>query len=305
MTLLPATSQRYDSESRVTALSVFIVDGFFHDCYRLVMNAVSGAGLAHVHRRFKRVLSRLRAAATRQLQVTLTKSAIGSYTPVMAEPCLDEVERTLVERFSDLYYSKLDGGRGLHTIVLSWMGYELLKCPLDLWIYQELIVRERPDLIIEVGTYKGGSALYLAHICDAVGTGSVVTIDIDAGYAAIRPQHERIRYVVGSSLDEEVFSSVSAMAKEKSNVMVILDGDHHCDHVLKELELYESLVRPGGYMIVEDTNINGHPTYPEFGPGPWEAVSVFLEGNAAFKADRSCERFLLTMNPRGYLRRVA
>ncbi len=223
----------------------------------------------------------------------------------MAEPYLSEAERTLVERFSDLYYSKLDAGRGLHTIVLSWMGYELLKCPLDLWIYQELIVRERPDLIIEVGTYKGGSALYLAHICDAVGKGAIITIDIDASHALVRPRHERICYVLGSSLDPEVFSSIRSAAEGKSRVMVILDGDHHCDHVLKELRLYQSLTKPGDYMIVEDTNINGHPTYPEFGPGPWEAVSRFLEGNADFKADRSCERFLLTMNPRGYLRRVA
>jgi cephalosporin hydroxylase len=225
--------------------------------------------------------------------------------PVFAEPKLAAAEQVLVDRFSDLYYSKLDSGRGLHTIVLSWMGYELLKCPLDLWIYQELIVREQPDLIVEVGTYKGGSALYLAHICDAVGKGSIVTIDVDASHASIRPQHERIRYVLGSSVDPEIFSLIKSIAESKSNVMVILDGDHRCDQVLKELKLYQSLIGPGGYVIVEDTNINGHPTYPEFGPGPWEAVSLFLDANPKFKADRTCERFLLTMNPRGYLRRVA
>lgn len=232
-------------------------------------------------------------------------SPVGSFRAIFAEPNLTETERKLVDDFSDLYYSKLDQGRGLYTIVLSWLGYELFKCPLDLWIYQELIVREKPDLIIEVGTYKGGSTLFLAQVCDLVGTGMILSIDIDPRHTSIRPSHPRIRYMLGSSTDPDIFASVKAVASEKSNVFVILDGDHHCDQVLEELRMYHTLVRPGGFLIVEDTNINGHPTYPEFGPGPWEAVDHFLAENTEFQADRSCERFLLTMNPRGFLRRVA
>jgi cephalosporin hydroxylase len=219
---------------------------------------------------------------------------MGSFRASFAEPKLTEAERKLVADFSNLYYTKLDHGRGLHTVVLSWMGYELFKCPLDLWIYQEVIVRERPDLIIEVGTYKGGSALFLAQVCDLVGAGEILSIDIDPAHVPSRPIHPRIHYLLGSSTDPSVFSHVKAIAKERSNVFIILDGDHHCDHVLEELRMYQTLVQPGGFLIVEDTNINGHPTYPEFGPGPWEAVECFLSENDAFLVDRSCERFLLT-----------
>ena len=80
----------------------------------------------------------------------------GGFKPVFAEPNLTAEERSIAERFHDIYYSKLDSGRGLHTIVLSWLGYEMFKCPLDLWTYQELIVQQKPDVIIETGTYKGG-----------------------------------------------------------------------------------------------------------------------------------------------------
>ncbi|MEM5386436.1 CmcI family methyltransferase [Paraburkholderia phymatum] len=232
-----------------------------------------------------------------------TSMHLGTFRASFAEPNLTEEERRLVESFSDLYYRKIDNFRGLHTIVLSWMGYEMFKCPLDLWVYQELIIRERPDLIIEVGTYKGGSALYLATVFDLAGFGEIVTIDIDPTHDSIRPRHPRITYLTGSSIADDVIDDVANAAKGKSNILVILDGDHRCEHVLQELRIYQRFIQPGGFLVVEDTNINGHPTYPEFGPGPWEAVDLFLRENDGFYADRSCERFLLTMNPRGFLRR--
>ena len=89
--------------------------------------------------------------------------------------------------------------------------------------------------------------------------------------------------------------------------MVILDATHVEAHVAAELRAYAPLVSVGHYLIVEDTNVNGHPVHPEHGPGPTEAVQAFLQEPAAqeFEVDRSCERFYLTMNPGGYLRRVA
>ncbi len=86
--------------------------------------------------------------------------------------------------------------------------------------------------------------------------------------------------------------------------MVVLDSDHHRDHVLNELRLYNGLVSPGCYLIVEDTHFNGHPILPKFGPGPFEAVDEFLRTNTAFVRDRTRERFLLTFNPGGYLKRL-
>jgi cephalosporin hydroxylase len=85
--------------------------------------------------------------------------------------------------------------------------------------------------------------------------------------------------------------------------MVLLDSDHSADHVYEEMMAYSPLVQTGDYLIVEDTNINGHPAYPDFGPGPMEAVERFLSDNDEFVIDQHCERFLMTLHPRGYLRR--
>ena len=86
--------------------------------------------------------------------------------------------------------------------------------------------------------------------------------------------------------------------------MVVLDSDHSQAHVAAELEAYRSFVAPGCYLVVEDTNINGHPVAADFGPGPMEAVEAFLPRAPEFEVDRSRERFLLTLNPGGYLRRI-
>jgi cephalosporin hydroxylase len=74
--------------------------------------------------------------------------------------------------------------------------------------------------------------------------------------------------------------------------------------VIGELAAYHDLVTVGCYLIVEDSNVNGHPVLAEFGPGPMEAIDAFLEGRDDFVVDPDRERFLLTLNPRGYLRRI-
>jgi cephalosporin hydroxylase len=64
------------------------------------------------------------------------------------------------------------------------------------------------------------------------------------------------------------------------------------------------MVTVGSYLIVEDTSVNGHPVMPSFGPGPWEAVQEFLTTTNDFERDESMEKFLLTSNRSGFLRRV-
>jgi cephalosporin hydroxylase len=183
-----------------------------------------------------------------------------------------------------------------------WLGAPVQKCPLDLWIYQEIMTELRPDLVIETGTADGGSALFLASVCDALGTGRVLTVDIKK--SPLCKEHERIRYLVGSSVSDEVIGHAREAAAAAKCVIVILDSDHRKPHVLAELGLYSPLVTSGSYMIVEDTNLNGHPVHPGHGPGPMEAVDEFLETRTDFERDPSREKFMLTFNPKGYLRKA-
>jgi cephalosporin hydroxylase len=182
----------------------------------------------------------------------------------------------------------------------SWLGVPAQKCPLDLWVYQELLHESRPGLIVETGTADGGSALYLANVCDQLEHGHVITVDVEERE---RPAHPRIRYLHGSSTDPQVVEQVRLTAAGAATVMVILDSDHAAGHVTAELDAYAPLVTPGSYLIVEDTNVNGRPVLPEHGPGPAEALEGWLPGHPEFEVDRSREKFGLTFNPGGYLRR--
>jgi predicted O-linked N-acetylglucosamine transferase (SPINDLY family)/cephalosporin hydroxylase len=212
---------------------------------------------------------------------------------------LNNLEQDIITGFHKLYYdSGQEGGTWQNT---RWMGVPILKCPLDLWIYQEIIFEIKPEIIIECGTFNGGSALFLAHLCDIIGYGEIVSIDIDERSG--RPQHSRISYWAGSSISEEIIERVRQKVSGLSPVLVILDSDHSANHVIQELRLYSPLVTPGSYLIVEDTNINGHPVAPDFGSGPMEAVKAFLSDNSYFSVSTDCEKFYFTFNPSGYLKR--
>ena len=193
-----------------------------------------------------------------------------------------------------------NGGRTYNATF--WLGQPAQKCPLDLWVMQEIIHETRPDVIVETGTYKGGSASYFAAIQNLMNHGRVITIDIEDFPGKL--EHPRITYLLGSSVDGAILEQVRSMIQPGERVMVLLDSDHSRNHVLEELRLYSPLVTPGCYLVVEDTHFNGHPILPNFGPGPMEALEEFLRGNGDFEIDRGREKFGMSFNPSGYLKRV-
>ena len=183
----------------------------------------------------------------------------------------------------------------------TWLGAQALKNPLDLWVYQEILFETRPEVVVETGTYRGGSALYLATMCDLVGAGQVVSIDIEP----VRddyPVHPRITYLGGrSSTNLDVLELVRGLCEGK-RTLVILDSDHSQAHVETELDAYAPFVPVGCYLIVEDSNIG--QIREDLMPGPLQAIETFLARTREFEIDREREKFLITFNPSGYLKRV-
>jgi len=204
--------------------------------------------------------------------------------------------------FQEVFYNSL-----VWRKPTRWRGIISEQAPTDNWEMQELIGELQPDYIIETGTLNGGTTLFYADVLSyANPQGKVITIDIEPKVeeaSKVPLWKQRVEMIVGSSVDPKVTEHVEQEVVGKK-VLVTLDSLHTRDHVLKEMEIYSKLVTPGSYLVVQDTNINGNPVYPGFGPGPHEAVQEFLQTHDNFVVDRSREKFLLTFYPGGWLKRI-
>ena len=215
----------------------------------------------------------------------------------------------------------------------DWMGRPIIQYPQDIMLVQELIMRVRPDVVIETGIAHGGSLvlsasmLALLDMSDAIAADTVmdprqskrrvIGIDIDIrdhNRAAIEahPMASRIRMVQGSSIDPHVVNQVKALAAGAATVMVFLDSMHTHDHVLAELEAYGSMVTAGSYCVVFDTVVEDMPRemFPDrpWGPGdnPKTAVWEYLKSHREFEIDKAVEdKLLITVAPDGFLKRIS
>jgi cephalosporin hydroxylase len=196
-----------------------------------------------------------------------------------------------------------------------WLGVPIIQLSDDIVIAQELIWQLRPDVIIETGVAHGGSLILSASICELIGHGQVVGIDVDIrphNRAAIEahPMKKRITLIEGSSIAPEVFAQAQATCAGAAKVLVLLDSNHTAAHVTKELELYHQLVTPGSYIVAMDGAQRDVWDIPR-GKKEWRhdhplvAVGSFLQTHPEFTVDPHWTRLAITASPGGYLRRRA
>ena len=197
-----------------------------------------------------------------------------------------------------------------------WLGLPIIQVPDDIVTMQEIIWETRPQVVIETGFARGGSAILYSSILTLIGDGIVVSVDIDIrahNRAAVEehPLGGRVRLVEGSSTAPETLDRVRALIPDGARVMVILDSNHTHQHVLEELRLYGPLVTEGQFLVVSDTVIEDIPPQThrprEWGPGnnPKTALQEYLRETDRFEPDPWYNsKVLITSSRGGYLRRV-
>jgi cephalosporin hydroxylase len=186
----------------------------------------------------------------------------------------------------------------------TWLGHPVSRFPTDLQSYQELLATCRPGLVVVVGDDPGlgGRALFAASICDQLDHGRVVAVG--RSDPAGRPAHPRVTHLQGAAESPDVAEAVGALAGSDPDALVLL-GLGEVGRVVAGFDRYAPLVGVGGYVVVENTVVNGRPAAPGFGPGPHEAVVAILQRHRDFVSDPGPERYTVTFNRNGYLRRLA
>jgi cephalosporin hydroxylase len=235
----------------------------------------------------------------------------------------NEVEENVLqqgsnEQLKDAAAAFMDASiRSRYSYNFTWLGRPIIQYPQDIIAIQEIIYQIQPDLIIETGIAHGGSLILHASICELIGKGEVLGIDID-----IREHNKveilnhrmskRITMIQGSSIDDAIVKQVAEKAAGKEKVMVILDSNHTHDHVLNEMKLYSPFVTKDSYMLVFDTVVEdlANDIYDNrpwgIGDNPKTAVWEFLKTNNNFVIDTSIDnKLLISVAPSGFLKKIS
>lgn len=190
--------------------------------------------------------------------------------------------------------------KGHHNV--SYRGVKAVRCPFDYVMYQMIISEVKPDLIIEIGTRKGGGAYYMADLLDNIGKGSIHAIDIEDDVEPIVKKHERIHFFTDgwSGYDLE-------LTKGFDTILVIEDASHMYEDTIGVLNKFHSLVSKDSYLIVEDGIINKLGLEKKYNGGPLRAIREFLPNHPEYIVDRKwCDMFgeNATFNVNGYLKKI-
>ena len=174
----------------------------------------------------------------------------------------------------------------------TWLGRPIIQLPEDMIRIQEVIFSVRPDVIIETGVAHGGSLVFYASLCQAIGKGRVVGIDIDIR----QPNREAIEahmlshfitLIEGSSIEPSIVQEVATHVRPGERTIVLLDSCHSKEHVLAELNAYAPLVSSGSYIVAMDgimEDVVGAPrTEPDWEwNNPRQAALAFVAANPDF-----------------------
>jgi cephalosporin hydroxylase len=223
------------------------------------------------------------------------------------------------ELLSDLWVKV--GWNQKYAYTFSWFGRPIIQLPEDVLRIQEVIHRVKPDVLVETGVAHGGSLVFYATLCCAMGRGRVIGVDIEirpANREAIEahPLSSRIELIEGDSAALETVTAVKDRIRPGETVMVILDSCHTKAHVCRELEVYCGLVSPGSYIVATDGIMKDLHDVPRGQPEwiddhPTAAAAEFAAAHPEFVLEQpsrvfneSTLRRNITYWPGAYLRRV-
>ena len=198
----------------------------------------------------------------------------------------------------------------------DWMGFPIIQFPSDIIVLQEILFKEKPDIVIECGIGRGGGLIFYSSILQLIKKKfKVVGIELSYGSNKKKikksPFFKNITLIEGSSTDARVIDKLKKILKNYKKPLIILDSNHAHKHVLEELNIYSKFIKKNGYLIVFDSIIefikrkyNDPKKQFKKGNNPYTAILEFLKTNSKFKIDDYYEnKSFITSAPNGFLKK--
>jgi cephalosporin hydroxylase len=190
--------------------------------------------------------------------------------------------------------------------ITFYKGVKTSTLPSDAWVYHELIWKERPTVIVEIGNFHGGSTMMLSDYMMGTPEGRLV-IGVDIDHSQLFQdalEYPNIKWIEGDANHEDMLGRVKSLIQPDDKVMVVDDSNHQEEHTYQVLKSFAPLVTKNQYFIVEDTLIGGilPRHHGEFGADV--AVARFLKETDEFEPVTYWQKWFITNNPGGFLRRV-
>lgn len=202
----------------------------------------------------------------------------------------------------------------------SYGGIPLAKFPEDLRVYEHLLWAARPNVVIEIGTHCGASALWFRDrlrtlaAYDLISEFHVVTIDIEVDNArrhlgrADPNWEESISLVAGDVCDESLPARIAELLP-RARCFVVEDSAHVYSTTMAALTGFSRFVSPGGFFVVEDgcVDIDTMRLEESWPRGVLPAVADWLASptGEGFASRRDFELYGMTCHPGGVLQRSA
>jgi predicted O-methyltransferase YrrM len=134
-----------------------------------------------------------------------------------------------------------------------------------------MLARRRPRVVVEIGTYRGGSLYAFCRVAHA--EAALVSVDLPGGLfgggytgeqlqtmRGYRQPTQTLHFLTGDSQAVATRDTVVALLAGRPIDFLMIDGDHRLEGVRRDFELYAPLVRSGGLIAFHD--ILPHPQVP-------------------------------------------
>lgn len=229
--------------------------------------------------------------------------------PVTKSSYITETEN-LVKKFekmslADFWRAYVSGEDAPHYKI-PYRGLYMTKLPADIFIYPDIIYRAKPEVVVEIGTQRGGSAIFLSDLLASLG-GKVVTVDVNSPEEEMLLQfgEKNIAFIKGDINNSETIHNILKHCNEK-NCLVIDDGSHNKNDIYAAFQSLNHLIPVGGFYIVEDGMTNAilrHILPDKQDLQPNEAIAQILQNYPSFELFRDYDEYIFSTVLMGILQR--